>query len=109
MAYDRKDAIFEVVNRVVDECAALSMGDQLMVLQIAWIVLAKQARDQALAFPGGFPGEQARQLEQLVKIAAFIREDTPDLELERLNQDGDFDGALKHFRSLWDDLEKGGA
>jgi hypothetical protein len=103
--FDRK--CFDVVMVLIDTCANLPMDDRLLVLQLAWIILAQQARNQALAFPGGFQGEQSRQVGQLEKTALLVREDTPDIELERLTQEGDYAGCLEHLRKLRDDLEKG--
>jgi hypothetical protein len=68
-----------------------------------------RARNDALAIPDGFPTEQARQLGQLEKIGLLVKGDTPDLELERLTQEDDWEGVLAHLRKLQDDLEKGGA
>jgi len=68
------------------------------------MALAQQARNEALAFPEGFSTEQARQLHHLEGIAVLIGTDAPDIELERLTQEGDWDGVLKRLRSL----QKGG-
>ena len=66
------------------------------------------ARSEALAFPGEFPAEQGRQLDHLEKIATLVRNDTPDIELERLFQEKDYEGVRRRFRKLMDDLGKEG-
>ena len=111
MIHDEDGELLEATNRVLGACATMSMDDRLLVLQLAWVLLAQQARNEALAFPGGFPTEQAHQLEQLEKIALLVREDTPDLELERPPhaRKATFEGARQHLRKLNDDLQKGGA
>jgi hypothetical protein len=105
---DENRKLLDAANRLVDACAGMSMDDRLLVLQLAWMILAQQARNDALAFPGGFPAEQTRQLAQLEKISHLVGEDTPDLELERLTREGDFDGALEHLRKIMGDLPEGG-
>lgn len=103
-------AQFEAMASVLDACAALPIDDRLLVLQVAWLALAKQARDDALMFPGGFPAVQARQIVILENAAQLVKEDTPDLELERLYQAGDWEGIVRYLRRLQNDLdEKGGA
>ena len=101
--------LLEAANRVVDSLGEWPISDRLFVLEVAWLVLATWARQEALAFPDGFPAEQARQVDQLEKMAGSVRADTPDLELERLTREGDFDGAAAHLRKLMDDDSKGGA
>jgi hypothetical protein len=89
---------FLTVNRVIDACAGLPIDGRLEVLQMAWIVLAEHARNEALAIPGGFPNEQARQRGELEKITSLVRADTPDLEPERLRQEGDLAGHLRRLQ-----------
>jgi hypothetical protein len=71
---------------------------RLMALELAWITLAEEARSVALPFPGGYSTERQRQLEHLEKMAALVRGGEPDLELERLYQEGDAEGVLEHLR-----------
>jgi hypothetical protein len=80
-------AFFESAVRILDTLQTMTPYDARLVIQLAWTVLAKRCRDEALA-----------QIGQLEKIAALVREDTPDMELERLVQDGDIQGALNHIR-----------
>jgi len=91
----------ELLESVLEVCASSSLptGDVLAVLQFAWIALAGVARNEALAFPDGFPAERERQARQLEAMASTVREDVPDLESERLLQEGDVDGWLKHIRN----------
>lgn len=105
---DETKAFMEIATRLIDACASLPMDDRLFVLQVAWIILAQQARNEALAIPGGFPAEQARQLLTLGNVARLVEGDTPDLELERLWLEGDVEGAIQHVLKLRDTLEKGG-
>jgi hypothetical protein len=93
---DRLKAATDVLNA----CASLSMGDRLLVLQLAWMLLAQQARSEALAVSGGFESEQARQLDQLETIGVLVRRDTPDLESERLLREGDEERAWQYMQSL---------
>jgi hypothetical protein len=101
--------LLEATGRVLDACADQPMDDRLLILQFAWITLAQQARNEALGVRGGFPAQQAKQLEQLYKIAQVVKSDAPDLELERLIQEGDIEGALQHMRKRIGDLRGGGA
>lgn len=100
--------LMAVAMRLIEACAALPMDDRLLVVQLAWTILAQQARNEALAFPGGFQAERDRQAAQLEQVALVVREDTPDIELERLLQEGDTEGVLRHIRKRMDGA-KGGA
>ena len=42
-------------------------------------------------------------MQALEKMTAIVRSDTPDLELERLWQEGDIEGAHKHVMRLLSD------
>ena len=93
------------VDRVIETCATMPMDDRLIALQLAWTLLAQQARTDALTVPGEFQAQQSSQLGQLEKIALLVREDTPGIELdERLTLEGDFEGVLRKLKS---DREKG--
>jgi hypothetical protein len=105
---DDNKKVFDAMHVAIEAVASLSMEDRLMALGMAWIVLAEQARNEALAFPDGFPAEKARQLTQLEKMALLVSHATPDLELERLTQEEDWDGVFQHLKTLWDNREKGG-
>lgn len=73
----------------------LSLDDQLLMLQTTWLVLAQRQRDEALAFPNGFPEALSKQIRQLEQTMAFIAGSEPDLELERLTLEGDQEGVLR--------------
>jgi hypothetical protein len=89
------------VLKVCDDTGA-PIEEQLTVLELAWIAWAQRARSAALALPGGFPAEQARQLDRLVKIVRLVKDDVPDLELERLHQEGDIEGVVDYLKKLRD-------
>ena len=79
--------------------------ERLLVLQMAWLVLASNARTEALPSIEGFLAEQARQVAQLDKMMLqLVSTDTPDLEMERLFRQGDMEG-MQHLRSR---LNRGG-
>ena len=101
---DRKlfDAMLAVIS--VCEAATPSLHDQLLVLEIAWVATARQARGAAVAI-GGFVDEQVRQVARLEKIVELVKGDAPDLELECLFYDGDHEGVARHLRNLMDDSE----
>jgi hypothetical protein len=102
--------LLEGASRVLDACADLPIASRLLVLELAWMTAAAQARNQALAFPGAFQREQARQVEQLEQIAELVTRDTPDIELVRLEQEGDWDGVLNHLAKIRDARrDQGGA
>jgi hypothetical protein len=90
-------------SNVLNACASLSRDDRLLVLQLVWLLSAQRARSAALAVPGEFQREQARQLNQLEKMSVLVKKDTPDLELDRLLREGDEERALQYLR---DHLEK---
>ena len=106
--HDDKE-LLEATARVLDACADQPMDDRLLILQFAWITLAQQARNEALAVRGGFSAQQGKQLEQLYKIAQVVKSDAPDLELEHLIQEGDIEGAVQHMRNRIGDFRGGGA
>jgi hypothetical protein len=91
---------FDSVINISTLLESLNDTDRLEVLEIAWLMTAANARNAALALPGGFPAEQARQLTHLEKMALLVREDTPDLEAERLFLEGDIPGMLRHMRAM---------
>jgi hypothetical protein len=106
--HDEEKRFLEAATKAIEACSVLSTtDDRLFALQLAWIILAQQARNDALAFPEGFPTERARQLAQLEKIALLVREDKPDLEFVRLQEEGNLEGVSLHLRKLLDDLNRG--
>jgi hypothetical protein len=86
---------------VLDTCDATgaASGDQLMILQLAWLTLAGRVRSEAIAV-GRFQAEQAEQLRHLDKMKSMAAADTPDMELERLHQEGDYAGVAEYLRRL---------
>jgi len=92
--------LLKAAGDVLNACAFLSLKDRLLVLQLAWMLLAQQARSEGLAMSGGFEREQARQLDQLEKIAVMVRRDTPDLESARLLRESDEERARQYLESL---------
>ena len=96
------DAVFKVLTGLVEVLATsgLESDDRLFALELAWLSMASNARTAAIAFPGGFPAQQARQVERLAKISALVSGATPDLELERLWQEGDVEGYVARIRTL---------
>lgn len=93
---------------VLDTCDATgaALGDQLMILQLAWTVLAQRVRSEAIAV-GRFQAEQAEQVRHLDKMKSLAAADTPDLELERLHQEGDYAGVVEHLQRLQRQAEAG--
>jgi hypothetical protein len=67
----------------------LNTGEQMEVLELAWMRTAESARQAALAFPDGFQNELERQVTRLEILAEEVREDTPDLEGQRLLLEND--------------------
>jgi hypothetical protein len=96
------DAMLAVVK--VCEAATPSLADQLLVLELAWVAKAQNARGEALAI-GGFVDEQARQVARLARLVVLIEGDVPDLELERLYVEHDHEGAARHIHKLIDAAE----
>lgn len=110
MSDDENKAYFDNTMRVITALDGLSTHDKLLVVQLAWLTLASNARTDALFVPGGFPEERARQGDQLRKMAELVGIDEPDIEMERLIQDRDVEGMLRHMQKLTDQAndEKGG-
>jgi hypothetical protein len=92
----------DALMRVLSACDAesKSLDDHLMLLSLAWIERAQRLRVNALIFPDGFPEEQTLQLEKLEKMAALVRADVPDLELERLHLAGDVEAVLRYLNNF---------
>ena len=91
---------WEAVQRVSAACGG-SAREKLNVLEMTWLVVASTARTDALTMPGGFPEERARQVAQLRRLADIVEADEPDLETERLFQEGDdLDAWARRVRGL---------
>ena len=95
-------ALFDLLVEINVLCATrgLSDSDRLELFELAWMATASNIRTAALALPGGFPTEQASQVDHLEQMAALVRFDSPDLEMERLFQEGDIEGVLRHLQQL---------
>jgi hypothetical protein len=77
---ESKTDLFDALVRVCGACEGLPTRNRLQVLQLAWLILASNARAEALVVvPGGFPEEKARQLRQLRKMADLVGADESDL------------------------------
>lgn len=89
---------FQALMAVLGTCevTGAAPGDQLMILQLAWITLAGRVRSKAIAV-GRFQAEQAEQVRQLDKMKSLVSADTPDMELERLHQEGDHAGVAEYL------------
>ena len=88
--------LLDVVTNVVLDCQELPGDDQLFVLQLAWWATASNIRNAQVGTPGGL--RAARQAAMLDLMAEWVRGDTSDRELERLWQDADHEGLVKHLR-----------
>ena len=102
---DQDGTLLVALDAIADVCteAFSSIDDRLLACELAWLVFAGIARSEALAFPGGFPGEQARQVERLEKMVGLVRDDAPDLELERLFQEGNVEEIARRLRAALDE------
>lgn len=79
-----------MLTRVLKTCCKAPADAQLAVLTLAWIAVAGQARRASLFRPEGFPDAIAHQLAILDHMMApSVRDDTPDLDQERLHHEGD--------------------
>ena len=90
--------LLDVVTNVVLDCQELPSDDQLFVLQLAWWATAANIRNASVGTPRGFPAAPDRQAAMLERMAAWVRGDTSDPELERLWQAADHKGFVKHIR-----------
>jgi hypothetical protein len=100
----RRDALVDVL-RVAAHLPDLA--ERLQMLSVVWTVVASDARQERLFGPGGFQTEQRRQLDELERLARLVREDTPDLEYQRLVHEGNFDSLLDYLRRRRDGLSGG--
>jgi len=93
----------ERLARVTLACGDVSPRDKLDLLAFAWLAVASEARNATLGEPGGFPAERDRQVALLRDFADMIEADTPDLEIERLWQEGDMEGFARYVQSRLSD------
>jgi hypothetical protein len=96
------DDLVSKIMQVHSACLELGLStrEELDVLQWAWLAVASNARTEALGIPGGFPEERARQVTRLHAMADEVARDQPDLEMERLYQEGDDEGMHRHIMQL---------
>ena len=92
----------EHVNRALDALADLTSNDKLQVLALVWFAVAKAARNEALINPGGFQEGRAAHVRMLVGITELVAGDEPDLEEERLFQEGDLEAFVMMIQKLTD-------
>jgi hypothetical protein len=102
---DRYRQVLLEVMRVATRLPDLT--ERLAMLSTAWTIVASDARHQQLFVPGGFQTVQGRQLDELAKLARLVREDTPDLEYQRLLHEGNFDSLFKYLRRRLNELDGG--
>ena len=90
--------LLDVVTNVVLDCQELPGDDQLFVFQLAWWATASNIRYAKVGTPEGSPAARHRQAAMLERMADWVRGDTSDPELERLWQEADHEGLVKHLR-----------
>jgi hypothetical protein len=102
MADDRAtDAMIEAILRVNAACGQRTSHEKADLLLAAYTLCASNARNEALIEPDGFPRERDRQVALLRQAIELIAHDEPDLEAERLFQEGDLDGMRRHYEQLF--------
>ena len=97
---DHDRTLLDRVTSIYATCADLSPGDQLEVLEVAWLCVASYARTEASGTPGGFRAEQARQSGRLARMAALVSAEVPDPEMARLYHERDIDGMVRHVQQI---------
>jgi hypothetical protein len=90
--------LLDVVINIVLECQDLPSDDQLFALQLAWWATATNIRNAQVDTLRWFPAARHRQAAMLERMAEWLRGDTCDPELERLWQEADHEGLVKHLR-----------
>ena len=90
--------LLDVVTNVVLDCEELPSDDQLFALQLAWWATAANIRNAQVTTPRWFPAARERQAAMLERMADWVRGDTSDPELERLWEQADHEGLVKHLR-----------
>jgi hypothetical protein len=96
----------EYLAIIVDLLAEIPAKYRLVVLRLLWIGMSAEARSEALAFPGGFETERDRQVAILSKLLAMTITDKPDLEAERLMEEGDWEGMDEYLKRRFGDRDK---
>ena len=88
--------LLDVVTNVVLDCQELPGDEQLFALQLAWWATASNIRNAQVGTLGGF--RAARQAAMLELMAEWVRGDMSDRELDRLWEEADHEGLVKHLR-----------
>ena len=101
--------VTDLANAWLDICeqSSVTLEDQLLAASVLWLQRAQELRSRSLSEPGGFPREQARQLALMDRLLEAVRNAVPELELERLQHEGDVLGALEHLRRTIEDRSGG--
>ena len=90
--------LLDVVTNVVLDCEELPSDDQLFALQLAWWATAANIRNAQVNTPRWIPEARERQAAMLELMADWVRGDASDPELERLWEQADHEGLVKHLR-----------
>ena len=90
--------LLDVVTNVVLDCEELPSDDQLFALQLAWWATASNIRNAQVDAPRWLPAARERQAAMLERMADWVRGDASDPELERLWEQADHEGLVKHLR-----------
>jgi hypothetical protein len=95
-----RETTIAALTDVIRACEARLQApeDQLAVLELAWLVCAKQARSRAAADPSSLAAEQASQVSQLGQMAALVKADAESAEPTRLELE-------RHVHGVWRDLQ----
>ncbi len=95
---------FESFTRVLDAVNDASPDDRLEAVTLAWLTLADQAANRALAIPGGYPEERQKQFRMLDQIRKLVEDSQPDLEMERAFLQEEYDALLRRVKEHRNDL-----
>ena len=90
--------LLDVVTNVVLDCQDLPSDDQLFALQLAWWATASNIRNAQVDTPRWFAAARDRQAAMLERMADWVRGESYDPEVERLWQQADHEGLVKHLR-----------
>ena len=104
-SHDRAAAIFEAMVSFTKtkEELGLTWAEMLEAVEFCWLSVASIIRNEQLALPDAYPAERERQAATLERYAALVRSDTPDLEAERLWQQGLHAEAFEHLKRMAND------
>jgi hypothetical protein len=93
-----ENRLLDVVTNVVLDCQELPSDEQLFALQLAWWATASNIRNTQIDIPLRSSAARARQAAMLERMAEWVRGDASDPELERLWEQADHKGLVKHLR-----------